>query len=93
MGQGSCGVHHWQHHFDVVIAEVLGMTLDQEIAKALKANCYVSFVPNMPGPGNVRVCCYRKGKLGTERYVLSVDGPEVLAAALAEINGEMQRSS
>ncbi len=69
------------------------MTLDQEIAKALKANCYVSFVPNMPGPGNVRVCCYRKGKLGTDRYVLSVDGPEVLAAALAEINGEMQRSS
>ena len=67
------------------------MSLESEILRALKAKCYVSFVPNTPRPGNVRVCAYRKGKLGTERYVLSVQDTKSMADALREINDTIQK--
>lgn len=67
------------------------MSLELEILRALKSKCYVSFVPNVPRPGNVRVCAYRKGKLGTERYVLSMDDVRSIANALATINDAIEK--
>ena len=64
--------------------------LEQEIVKALKSRCYVSFVPNQPEPGFTRISVYRKGKLGVERMVKSVDDIALLAEALQSMNLEQE---
>jgi len=67
------------------------MSLEMEIVRALRNRCHVSFVPNTPRTGNVRICSYRKGKLGTERYVLYVQDTRSMADALREINDTIQK--
>jgi hypothetical protein len=64
------------------------MTLEQEIVKALKSGCYVSFTPNMPRPGMVRVATYRKGKVGAMNYHATADKVETLADAMRHCNEE-----
>lgn len=67
------------------------MNLSEQIARAIRNKCYVSFVPDMPSKGMTRVSVYRKGKLGTERYVTGVRESE-LALALCEINDTVERN-